>query len=359
MPFNLLRTLVAVGCCLSDVEVASSQNTTDGLFDSDTVLQVKLSGPIRKLFNDRGDESKYHPLALSYYSVDNREVAVNLKAKTRGNFRRNKSNCIYPPILLNFQKKESVNTIFRDQDKVKLVVPCRSDKYVIHEYLVYKLYNLITPKSFKARLVKINLSDTETGSNLFFYGMLLEEDGQMAKRNSLNILNKKMIRGEQTESETFIKMAVFQYMIGNTDWSVPYLHNIRIVAFDSTTIPYTVPYDFDHAGIVDASYALPPEELELRSTRHRRFRGYCISDMKTFGQVIAAFNRLKNDIYRIYTDCPLLEAKYISSTTKFLDNFYATINNPNKLKAEFSYPCNLGNPNIVIKGLGKEKKDDE
>jgi hypothetical protein len=66
-----------------------------------------------------------------------------------------------------------------------------------------------------------------------------------------------MIQAENTETETFLKMAVFQYMIGNTDWSVPYLHNIRILSFDAQTIPSVVPYDFDHAGIVNAPYALP------------------------------------------------------------------------------------------------------
>jgi len=293
-------------------------------------------------------------LVLSYHTKDNQEVSIDLKAKTRGNFRRSKTNCAYPPILLNFQKNERANTMFKDQDKMKLVVPCQNEKHVIREYLVYKLYNLLTPKSFKARLVKTEFSDTITGNNFSFLGMLLEEDGQVAKRNGLKVLNKQKMLGEHTESETFIKMAVFQYMIGNTDWSVPYLHNIRILAFDSLSVPYTVPYDFDHAGIVDAPYALPPEELQLRNTKHRRFRGYCISDMKSFDQVIVTFNRLKDDIYRVYTDCALLDAKYISTTTKYLDNFYETINNPKKLKLEFSYPCTAGTSNVVIKGLGKD-----
>lgn len=162
------------------------------------------------------------------------------------------------------------------------------------------------------------------------------------------------MNGENTETETFLKMAVFQYMIGNTDWSVPYLHNIRIIAFDSASIPSVVTYDFDHAGIVEAPYAFPPEQLGLTSTRERRFRGYCISDMKSFDEVIATFNRLKNDFYSVYTNCTLLDPKYVRATTNFLDRFYETINNPKKLKAEFTYPCKRGAPNIIIKGLGKD-----
>ncbi|MDB5208620.1 MAG: hypothetical protein JWR72_3695 [Flavisolibacter sp.] len=321
-----------------------------GLFDVEDVLEIKLSGNIRALFNNRASDAGYYPLLLTYKET-NRDVSIPLKAKTRGNFRRDRDNCLYPPILLNFQKASNKKTLFQEQDKLKLVMPCQGDQYVIKEYLVYKLYNLITPKSYRTRLAKVSFYDSvkkkEVGN---FFSFLIEEDGQMAKRNETHILEKKMIRGESTETETFLKMAVFQYMIGNTDWSVPYLHNIRILAFDSSTIPSVVPYDFDHAGIVDAPYALPPEQLGLRSTQDRRFRGYCITDMKTFDQVVAVFNRLRKDIYNVYTSCPLIDSRYVAATTKFLDGFYDTINDPKKSKAAFSYPCQKG-MQVVIKGL--------
>lgn len=321
-----------------------------GLFDADDVLQVKLSGNIKALFNDRGDNAAYHPLLLTYKEGD-KEISLPLKAKTRGNFRRDRANCSYPPILLNFQKTTNANTVFHEQDKMKLVVPCQGDQYVIKEYLVYKLYNLITPASYRARLAKVVFYDSARNKEVGnFFTFLLEEDEQMAKRNGTHVLERKMIRGESTETETFLKMAVFQYMIGNTDWSVPYLHNIRILSFDSSTIPSVVPYDFDHAGIVNAPYAMPPEELALRSTQDRRFRGYCITDMKTFDQVIATFNRLRKEIYGVYSSCPHLDSRYVASTTKFLDEFYTTINDPKKAKAAFTYPCQKGTQ-VVIKGL--------
>ncbi|MFN2456893.1 MAG: hypothetical protein ABR502_01720 [Chitinophagaceae bacterium] len=327
-------------------------SSVNDLFGSDEVLHFKLSGNIRQLFADRGEVPAYHPVVLSYRKVDSNEVSVSLKAKTRGNFRRDKSNCTYPPILLNFQKIGSKSTLFENQDKLKMVMPCKEESHVIREYLVYKLYNILTPKSFRARLAKVNFYDAERKRETALYTMLLEEDEQMAKRNRTLILNKKMMRGESTETETFLKMAVFQYMIGNTDWSVEFLHNIRIMAIDSFSIPSVVPYDFDHAGIVNAPYALPAEELALRSTQHRRFRGYCITDWRTMDEVIATFNRLKKEFYNVYTNCTLLDAKYINATIKFLDGFYATINDAKKMRAEFTYPCN--NPNIIIKGLGKD-----
>ncbi|HUQ97696.1 MAG TPA: hypothetical protein VM010_08520 [Chitinophagaceae bacterium] len=353
MLYNL-PTKIGVLCCVFLYTTAVAQNDSDSLFESESVLDLKLSGSTRKLFNDRSDNAAYHPLRLSYKNADSSETRIEVAAKTRGNFRRKSANCTYPPILLNFQNATIANTLFKNQKKVKLVVPCRGDKYVVREYLVYKLYNLITPKSYRARLVKTTFSDSAKKEAVTFLSFLLEEDEQLARRNGLKLQNKKMVQGEVTEKETFLEMAVFQYMIGNTDWSVPYLHNIRILAFDSLTIPYVVPYDFDHAGIVDAPYALPPEELTLSSTHERRFRGYCITDLKAFEQTVATFNRLKKDIYNVYTSCSLLDAKYVAATVKYLDRFYETLNNPKQLKAEFTYPCNMANPAIVIQGLGNK-----
>jgi hypothetical protein len=331
----------------------SYQNpATEELFGTDEVLNFKLSGNIRQLFNDRAKTSVYHPLVLSYIANDSSVISIPIKAKTRGHFRQSKDNCDYPPILLNFSSKDRKPSLFDKQNKLKLVTPCQGEEYIFREYLVYKLYNLLTPKSYRARVVRVNYYDTERKKDLMLYGILLEEDEQMAKRNQMRIINRKKIYGENTEAQTFLKMAVFQYMIGNTDWSTLYLHNIRILAFDSLSIPSVVPYDFDHAGIVDAPYALPAEQLGLSSTHERRFRGYCIPDMKAFDEVIATFNRLKNDFYAVYTNCKFLNSKYTRDTFRFLDKFYEVINNPKRARAEFGYPCdNKANANMVIKGL--------
>ena len=150
-------------------------------------------------------------------------------------------------------------------------------------------------------------------------------------------------------------MAMFEYLIGNTDWSLQYQQNIKLIARDSLSVPYTVPYDFDHAGMVNAPYALPAEELQMRSVRERRYRGYCITDMKQFAETFALYNSLKNDIYKLYTSCQLLDAKSIKAATQYLDEFYNTINNEKKIASEFGYPCDKnGTGNVIIKGLKED-----
>jgi len=326
------------------------------LFESDEILSFTLKGNVKGLLNDRGETPTYHPVTLSYRNKDSSEVNIPVKMKARGHFRKLKENCKYPPLQISFPKDvDRVSSVFSGQKKLKLVMPCVGDDYIIREWLVYKIYNLITPKSFRVRLVRIDLEDTKSKKQAAsFYGFLIEDEKNMAVRNKAIVVEQKL-RPEQTKQDDFLTMAVFQYMVGNTDWSVQYLQNIKLLKTDSSPQLLTVPYDFDHSGIVNAPYAQPAEELLMKSVQERRYRGYCMTDLKVFEKPIALFNKLKSDIYSLFTECSLLDAKYIKSITKYLDEFYATINDPKSWQKDFAYPCDKnGTGNIVIKGLRED-----
>ena len=326
------------------------------LFESDEILSISLKGNIRDLLNDREDKSKYCPIALSYRNKDSSEVNIPVQMKTRGHFRKQKGNCKYPPLQISFPADvDRLSTVFNGQKKLKLVMPCTGDDYIIREWLVYKIYNLVTPRSFRARLVRIDLDDSKSKKQATpFYGFLIEDEKHMAARNKAIAVEQKL-RPEQTKEDDFLTMAVFEYLIGNTDWSVQYLQNIKLLKTDSSPQLITVPYDFDHSGIVNAPYAQPAEELLMKSVQERRYRGYCMTDLKAFEKPIALYNRLKSDIYSLFTKCSLLDAKYIKSITKYLDEFYATINDPKSWQKDFAYPCDKnGTGNVVIKGLKED-----
>ena len=350
---HILLFTISQSFFLSFFLSAFGQSGAKGLFDSDEPLLISLRGEVRELLKDRSAVSNLHPLTLIYKEEGGSEIAIPVSIKTRGHFRKLKENCSYPPLMIHFAKNpQQHSSIFREQSKLKLVMPCAADEYIIREWLVYKIYNLITTGSFKARLVRVLIEDVRSRkpANAFF-GILLEEEKQMSRRNKMLSLNKKLLP-QQTNTEAFHQMAVFEYLIGNTDWSVQFLQNIKLMANDSTTAPIPVPYDFDHSGIVRAPYAHPPEELQLHSTRHRRYRGYCMVKLNTFEPVIAKFNKAKQDIYKLYQNCTLLDAKYVRYVTQFLDEFYETINDKAAWKKEFGYPCDKsGTGNIVIKGL--------
>ena len=333
-----------------------AQAQPSDLFDRQDVLELRLSGELSHLFKDRGDNPQYHPLSISYKNKAGEEISIGMKAKTRGNFRRKKSNCRYPPLWLNFSSENTPpNSLFSGQDKIKLVTPCVQDKYVLREYLVYKLYRLLTPVSFRARLVRISLEDQIKGKLTGpFFGILLEAEEQMAARNQAVIAKIDGLRPNKTQREQFLTMAVFEYLIGNTDWSVQFRHNVKLLESNGSHTPITVPYDFDHAGIVNAPYAMPAEALGLRSIRERRFRGFCLEELRELDPILARFNDLKSDIYQLFKSCQWLDPKYLKSTQKYLDAFFKTINDPKLLKHEFSYPCLPdGTGRVVIRGLNK------
>jgi hypothetical protein len=337
----------------ADLSTKKSKQYSQNIFANDSILNFSLRGNLRVLLNDRAENPSYHPIELVYKENEQKEISFAVKAKTRGHFRKMKENCSYPPLYLNFAKSDTLKkSIFNYQDKYKLVMPCRGDEYVIREWLVYRLYNIITAISFQAKLVNITLDDEKSKKKGDpFFGILLEDEKKMAKKNGKITMDKKL-RPEQTETASFLTMAVFQYLIGNTDWSIQYLQNIKLIMNDSNSVAIPVAYDFDHSGMVDAPYAHPAEELLMSSVLQRRYRGYCMTDMKKFESTIALFNNKKNEIYSLYANCGLINEKDKKHFIKYLDEFYTTINDPIAFNKEFSYPCDKnGTGNIVIKGL--------
>lgn len=331
------------------------------LFDNNELLNFSLEGDIKKLMRDRFDDAQRHPLILHYKNKDSIEYSIPVEAKTRGNFRRKLGNCQYPPVMLYFTPGDALDSsMFAGQQKLKLVMPCRSNEHVIKEWLAYQIYNLITPQSFRARLVQLKLKDNRKNDVDQVYAILLEDEDAMAKRNNSFSVTKQKLHPARTDSQAFYKMAIFEYMIGNTDWSVQYMQNIKLIVKDTsgTDVPVVVPYDFDMSGWVDAPYAKPADELFLSSVKTRRFRGYCVSDIEVYRPVINQFLSVKSQIYSMVNSCSLLPAKTIRTQIEYLNSFYDMLGDPLKLKKDLLYPCDKnGTGNVVIKGLQNKTEE--
>ena len=327
-----------------------------GLFDSDEILDIRLEGDIRSLQRDRGDDPSYHNLKL-HVKGPGIEEYLDIRSRVRGNFRRQRENCRTPPLRLNFNRSElPEHSLFAGQTNLKLVVPCQGEQYVIREYLIYKLYNLFTEHSFRVRLVRLTYHDTENDRKTDpEYAFIVEHINDVASRNNAQRITRLHLRPEVVDQSAFLRMSVFEYMIGNTDWSIQYLQNINMLFLQDENIYVAVPYDFDLAGLVSAPYARPEPALRMRSVRERRFRGYCLEDLSVLEPTFEQFRELKPEIYKVITENTLLEDSYIRFATKFLDDFYDTLDNPRKMTRAFSYPCNRrGTGNVVISGMQDE-----
>ena len=158
---------------------------TDTLFLSDEVFNMTLSSHFSEIRADTAKDPKPHPGKLTYYDPDGKIRKFSVKVRARGDFRRNTEICTFPPLLVNFRKSEVKNTIFNNQDKLKLVTACQKEEDVVEEYLIYKMYNLVTEMSLKVRLVKVVYIDDNTHKQVFErYSFFIEHEDQLAERNN-------------------------------------------------------------------------------------------------------------------------------------------------------------------------------
>lgn len=340
--FNPAWLLTACLCFVSFTSFAFPsdhvlQTETHKLFDSDEPLQIVLRTDLKKLIRSK-ENSDYQEGEISMYG---KKYPIRLKA--RGNYRR--ENCAFPPVTLNFSKTQFDDPSFEQLNKLKLVNACKMqntyEQYILREYLIYKTFNLLTNKSFKVRLLQIEYQDSKDKIEpLTHYGFVIEDQYMMARRLDGIIIKKTGIRDLACNRQQMVLTSVFNFMMGNTDWNVPRLHNLKLLKLNeiTETKPYVVPYDFDYTGMVNASYAIPSEILGIESIRDRLYWGKCYSEDE-FKETIDLFIQKKQAIYDLYNNFALFSNTSLKSSISYLDSFYDIIENPKKWKYYFLKNC--------------------
>jgi hypothetical protein len=312
---------------------------TDSLFLSDKIVNFELRTDFSAIQKDRVDNPQYHEGVLIYNSPDGKTIKFTLKVRARGGFRRNPENCNFPPLELNFKKSEVKSTLFDNQDKLKLVTPCQYDRDVIDEYLIYKLYNQITDRSFKVRLVKVLYFDTAKGKTLFEkYSFFIEHGEQVAERNNSLEINK-ILTPYDLDRQTFLKTAMFQYMIGNKDWFITSQRNVVIMQpKDTVMAPYVIPYDFDFSAFVNAEYTKPKDVPDEYLATRRIYKGICNTTAE-YNEVFAFYKSLRPVFESIINNMQLLPKSIRLQNLSYLNSFYKIIESKEMIKQEFLDKC--------------------
>lgn len=302
------------------------------LFEEDEILSISIATDLRKLTNDISDSAGYHEGILSYVIPAGDTITMEMEVKTRGNFRRRKTNCDFPPLYLKFPKKAIRNTIFEGQRKLKLVTHCQSDdpgyeQYLFQEYLVYRLYNLLTSFSYRVRLTDVTYVDIWDPENIIkTHAFILESDNGMAKRNGGNILETEEISFEDLNMYQYTLLCLFQYMIINNDWSTLIVKNIKLIKLNGSDVLIPVPFDFDFAGIVNTSYRLT-EDPDITVFEDRVYYGVA-EDPKLLENCTSHFISRRDAIYSLYNDFQLIDRKQRSTSRKILDDFFDLLDHP-------------------------------
>ena len=252
--------------------------------------------------------------------------------RTRGNFRL--KYCKLPPIKIYFDSIGSRGTVFENLEHLKLVTHCRKSKkyqaFLVKEYLAYKIYNLLTDYSYRVRLAEITYVDMHGKyKNITRLGFFIEPSRKLAQRNSTQIFPYGAYQKE-LDNETVTRMALFEYLIGNTDWAVIKRHNVKLFRASLTATPIAVPYDFDWSGFVNPPYAVPAAVLEISSVRERVYRGYK-QPIEEFQSTIRLFNENKVEIDSLVKNLAYLNSKQKKKLQQYIDEFYDIINTPESL----------------------------
>lgn len=316
------------------------------LFESSDVLDISLSGPFRTIDRERDKELEYEG-TLTY--MDNgRPVTLEAKFSVRGNFRLQKDICTYSQLWVDLDKDDVAGTLFENQNKLKLVTQCKSTssygRYIVKEHQAYQMFNLITDRSFRSRLLNVTYEDTERGRSRTAMGIFIEHQNNLADRMGMEKVELNEIPASTLDPLQSTLVNLFMYMISNVDFSLitahegeECCHNAKIFLADDGTY-FPVAYDFDLTGYVSTSYAGPSPQLKQRNIKQRIYRGFCASD-EIFETAVNRYRSNEEGILAIADDATYTDNRTARSSLKYMEEFYEIINDPDELKKEIVDEC--------------------
>jgi hypothetical protein len=339
--------LALLGAAFMPCLVHAQSDEPVPLFAASDIVELTLAVPVRTLVTRRKQRPKVEG-TISYNEPDGTPVTLDVEVRTRGRSRL--EICSFPPLRLNLRRSQLEGTLFAQQNKLKLVTLCRSsnnyEQYLRLEYLVYRIYEQVSDYAFKVRPVIVHYVDTDRdGRTNDAPAFLIESIDGLAERVGMTVASLPSVAVDELEPAASAVLGVFQYMIGNTDWSSTSApenddccHNIEILGEAAGAAPYVpVPYDFDMSGFINTVYALPPENLPLRSVRQRLYRGLC-ADNDELDETFARFDAARPAIERLLRDATL-EERYRESAMRYVTEFYEVIDAPEERQKEIVDAC--------------------
>ena len=321
----------------------------DPLFSEHSTLEVTISAPLSEIMRHRKNE-EYRAGTLSYSGQNGRNITLEIGVRPRAQFRRRIDICDFVPLRINFRKSQVHGTVFENQDKLKLVTHCKPtrtyEQALISEYLVYRVFNILTDMSYRARLMRINYIDTARGNREFqSYGFFIEDDLRLAQRQRLRNAETRRVSVRRMQPEQANLVSVFNYFIGNMDFShvkpepeENCCHNESILTDSSGTL-YPVPYDFDMSAFVNGPHRSPAPRPDFPNFRGKwRYMGWCLTNDHLTAS-IGLLTDKRTEIYELIRNQTELEDFKRKSLFKFLDRLYRSVDTPRKVEKNLVADC--------------------
>lgn len=315
------------------------------LFSADTPIEIKLVGNYKVISKDRDTLStKEYWGEVQMADGKGGELKIPVMLRTRGHYRLMNKNCSFVPLRLDFKKGEVKETVFAGQDKLKLVTHCNPnplyEEYLVREYLAYKVHNLVTPRSYRARLARVTYVDSATNTPIETRnGIFLEHEDDVAKRMEGEVVEIRRALFDDVDPTQILEVAIAAAFMGHVDWSLAALHNIRLIRQQNGTL-LPVLYDLDFTGLVGTKYSIPDPRLGIRSVKERLYRGPC-KEPEELVQFFTPYREKKDAILKLYADTPGLDGRYRNDAQSFLNQWFKMIDTPRDAKWMFKENCKV------------------
>jgi len=319
------------------------------LFGAAAPLSVTLSADFKAINKSRMvDNPDRFPGALTVANPGAAPVTVPVQLGTRGHLRLNRATCSFVPLKVDFSKKDVKGTVFEGQGSLKLVTHCQNfgeyDQYVLAEALAYRIGNVLTPQSFRTRLARTTYVDGTTGKpGATRWSFFVEDQDDVARRMEGRIAPIEKLLFRNLDRPSLLRVMLLETLIGNTDFSIHALHNIRLVQ-DAAGVVRPLAYDFDVSGLVNPPYAIPDRRLRLSSVRQRLYRGPCLTAAE-LEPTLAEFRARRSEILALCDAEAGFNDATRAAVKDYLAEFFDIIANPRRTKFLFIDRCH-GAPGV-------------
>lgn len=326
--------------------MANGQAASKPLFSSDAPIQFTIQGPVGSIVRKAAGSVAPQPASLALAGA---AETLPIQLSARGLSRRTAGICTFPPLRVEFPQPPGAQSLFSGQRRLKLVTHCQSSssyqQHLLLEYSAYRLFNVLTPLSYRVRLATVDYAEPNGKVSASRWGFFIEELDDLAKRNGLSDSRAPdRIASSQLEAQQAARVALFQYMIGNLDWSMRAgppgegcCHNSRLLSGQGAMLA-PVPYDFDYSGLVDAPYAVPPEGMPVKNVKSRYYQGYCRHNQQALAAA-ADFRAKRQALEAVFSQIPGLADRTRSKALAYLGTFFEQIASDDTVRSRILKNC--------------------
>lgn len=305
------------------------ETTNQSIFDflkANTVGEAQLEMNLDALLANKNSDETF-PATFRFKHGKKQTTEITTKVNVRGRYRRRL--CELPPLKLRFDKSELKALGLSNHAGYKLVTHCTDDlasaEYLLREYLAYELYQTLSPYSLRAHLIKLSYINTATDKKTTNYAIIVEDTDEMAERLDGEICdNCYGLPTESFDADNLHSHALFQYMIGNTDWSLEMNKNVKLLRLNQNGLHVIVPYDFDFSGFVNAPYAVPDSKYSVKSVRERVWLGHN-PDPEKWENAKVVFQSKKKELTQKIFRCKGISSEAKVEMSDYIESFYADL----------------------------------